>query len=104
MKKVKELGNKEFELEKVQSILEQSKNSTICKENDEQIKKKKTYVQTTFFKPKIMEKAIVDGDLREILKIIKELDINQITPIEAMKVIIDIKQKAERIDYSNSKK
>jgi len=58
-------------------------------------------VQTTFFKPKIMEKGIANEDLEEILKMIKDLDINVLTPIEAMKVIIDIKQKAENFNFSN---
>ena len=99
--KEKELGKKEFELEKLQNLLKQSKSSTNSKLKDQTLNKKKTYVQTTFFKPRIMEKVITNDDLEEILKVIKSLDINMLTPIEAMKVIIDIKQKAESINISN---
>jgi DNA mismatch repair ATPase MutS len=103
LKKKKELGKKEFELEKVQTLLKQSKKSTIRDLKDKKINKEKSYVQTTFFKPKIMEKALFDEDLREMLKSINEVDINNLTPIMAMKLLMDIKQKAERIDSSNSK-
>ena len=103
LKKMKELGKKEFELGKVQTLLEQSQNSSSRGVKEKKRNKEKSYVQTTFFKPKLMEKTIIDHDLREILKSINELDINHLTPIMAMKLIIDIKQKAEKIDSSNSK-
>jgi hypothetical protein len=48
-----------------------------------------------------MEKVILNDDLEEILKKIKNLDINILTPIEAMKVIIEIKQKADNLNFSN---
>ena len=104
LKKEKELGKKEFELEKSQILMKQSNIENISEEiKDASGKRKKSYVQTTFFKPKVLEKLVVDDDLEEILYIIKNLDINSLTPINAMKVIINIKQKTEKVDFSNSK-
>ncbi len=105
LKKEKELGKKEFEFEKLKT---QINHSTVSKQKehseDEKFrKKKKSYVQTTFFKPEVLERVLVNEDLEEILDIIKNLDINSLTPIEAMKVIIDIKQKGEKLDSLNLK-
>jgi DNA mismatch repair protein MutS len=103
LKKEKELGKKEFELEKLKTQFNQSTVSQRQEQaEDEKFrKKKKSYVQTTFFKPKVLERVVVNEDLEEILDIIKNLDINSLTPIEAMKVIIDIKQKGEKLNSLN---
>jgi len=104
IKKEKELGKKEFELEKLQTLLNQSNRSQKMEiHKDRNKKKSKDYVQTTFFKPKIMEKLVVDEDLDDIITMIKKLEINSITPIEAMKLIIDIKQKLDNLNKGNSK-
>ncbi|TFF69219.1 MAG: DNA mismatch repair protein MutS [Promethearchaeota archaeon] len=103
-KKEKELVKREFELEKFQTLIKQKSLPNASKgKKSVSSKKEKNYVQTTFFKPEVMEKIILDDDFEEILKIIKNLDINSLTPIEAMKVIIDIKQKADLLELSTSK-
>ncbi len=94
VQKQKELGRKAFEAEKLKAQLEFSKGmeqDTKAKE-----KKKKAYVQTTFFKPKIMEKVVMDDNLKELIDIIKKLDINSLNPIEAMKIIINLKERVEK--------
>ncbi|MFX1340557.1 MAG: DNA mismatch repair protein MutS, partial [Promethearchaeota archaeon] len=53
--------------------------------------KKKKYVQTTFFKPVITKEIGLDEELEKLLDIIKEIDINSITPIDAMKKLSEIK-------------
>ncbi|MFX0047080.1 MAG: DNA mismatch repair protein MutS [Candidatus Hermodarchaeota archaeon] len=61
-------------------------------------KREKKYVQTTFFKPTIVKEVAKNGDLKELIEIINSININSITPIEAMKKLIIIKEKLTKIN------
>ncbi len=52
-------------------------------------------VQTTFFKPIVKKERVVDDKIKEILNLIKDIDINSITPVEAMKKLITLKEELE---------
>ncbi len=83
-KKEKELDVKKVEVTELKEQLEKTQTITL---------KKKKYVQTTFFKPVVKKETIMDKDLENLLDIIKEIDINSITPIDAMKKLSEIKEK-----------
>ena len=55
-------------------------------------KKDKKYVQTTFFKPKIMRETVSDDGVNELIKIVKEIEIDSLTPVEAMKKLINLNE------------
>jgi DNA mismatch repair protein MutS len=60
-------------------------------------KKGKKSVQTTFFKPTIVKETIKDEYFKELIDIINDIEINSLTPIEAMKKLILIKEKLSNI-------
>ncbi|MFW9952021.1 MAG: DNA mismatch repair protein MutS, partial [Candidatus Thorarchaeota archaeon] len=94
--KEKELGKRSFELEKLKTGQEKLllKGSNEGKELSES-KKQKMFVQTTFFKPTVVKEKIIDEGLEEIVKYIKNVEINDITPIEAIQRLAEIKKKLE---------
>ena len=61
-------------------------------------KKEKKYVQTTFFKPKIVKEEVEEEHFRDLVQTIRDIDINSLTPIEAMKKLIIIKEKLANIN------
>ena len=94
--KEKELGKKSFELEKLRTQIDGavSINNDGPKERIKEKKQKKS-VQTTFFKPNIIKEHIIDDDLKQVVEIIKKLEINNITPIEAIQKLSELKRKLE---------
>ena len=60
--------------------------------------KKKRFVQTTFFKPVVKKQIVLDKEFEKLLDLIKEIDINSITPIEAMKKLSVIKEKLKELN------
>jgi DNA mismatch repair protein MutS len=95
--KEKELGKKSFELEK----LKKQQEELISEENEtpklhKREKMQKKYVQTTFFKPTILKETRIDEDLKEVIAILKNIDLNNITPVEAMQRLFELKKKIER--------
>ncbi|MFX1267078.1 MAG: DNA mismatch repair protein MutS, partial [Promethearchaeota archaeon] len=76
-KKEKELGKKTYEIEKLKSEI-----SSIKKESKS--KKAKKYVQTSLFKPININKNLLDEEVIKIVKLLKDIDINSLTPLEAM--------------------
>ena len=87
-----ELDQKEKELESKSAEIADLK-TKIGKTQDLPPKKKKKYVQTTFFKPVVKKELVLDRDFENLLDLIKELDINSITPIEAIKRLSELKEK-----------
>ncbi|MHA1642971.1 MAG: DNA mismatch repair protein MutS [Promethearchaeota archaeon] len=87
--KKKELGMKTYELEKVKEEIKkiQSKSNIKMKED-----KKRKLVQTTFFMPKVIKEPEINENVKEIIKILEELDLNALTPIDAMKEMIKLKE------------
>ncbi|MHA1508733.1 MAG: hypothetical protein ACTSO6_08530, partial [Promethearchaeota archaeon] len=61
------------------------------------VKKEKKYVQTTFFKPKIMRETLPNDDAKELIKIVKDIDLDSLTPVEAMKKLINLKEKLSKL-------
>ena len=54
-------------------------------------------MQTTFFKPTIVKETVNDEYFKELIDIINDIEINSLTPIEAMKRLILIKEKLSNI-------
>ncbi|MFX1320727.1 MAG: DNA mismatch repair protein MutS [Promethearchaeota archaeon] len=81
--KEKVINNKNFEIEKLNKNLE--------KYTDKKQRTKKKFVQTTFFKPTVLKEEVIDENLKEVMDLLKELDINSLSPIEALKKLSDLK-------------
>ncbi|MGV9172766.1 MAG: hypothetical protein ACOC35_09395 [Promethearchaeia archaeon] len=61
-------------------------------------KKEKKMVQTSFFKPVVKKEKVLDDDVKQIIQIIDNLDINSITPVDAMQKLIDIRKQLEDLN------
>ncbi|MFX0071480.1 MAG: DNA mismatch repair protein MutS [Candidatus Hermodarchaeota archaeon] len=74
---------------------------TKLKKNIEEIEHKlpvkKKYVQTSLFGSERSLDKSLDKDIKALLKQIKMLDINACTPVDAMKQLIEIKEKIEKL-------
>ncbi len=90
-KKEKEIGKKTYKIEKLKSEM-----SSIIKESKP--KKAKKYIQTSLFKPVAAKEKILDEDLWNLVKILKDIDMNSLTPLEAMKKLIEIKEKLDALN------
>ena len=82
--KEKELNTKSIEIEKLKEKIK-----------DFQVKtpKKTKYVQTSLFGLDIENKKVLDENIEKLMNSIKKLDINSMTPIDAMKKLIEIREK-----------
>ncbi|MBY9015566.1 MAG: DNA mismatch repair protein MutS, partial [Candidatus Lokiarchaeota archaeon] len=96
----KELVKKIGELKNSPGNRENSANQLDTRQCDE-VKKEKKYVQTTFFKPKIMTETLLDDEVKELLKIVNDIELDSLTPVEAMKKLIIFKENLSKlkIDY-----
>ncbi len=83
--KEKVIKNKSFKIEKLKTNLE--------KYTDKKQGTKKKLVQTTFFKPTVLKEEVIDDNLKELMDLLRELDINSLTPVEALKKLSDLKDK-----------
>jgi len=88
----KELTQKSSEIERTLII-----SSDVNKKPRSSTKKEKKSVQTTFFKPTIVKETVNDEYFKELIDIINDIEINSLTPIEAMKRLILIKEKLSNI-------
>jgi DNA mismatch repair protein MutS len=88
--KEKELGKKTYEIEKLKSEI-----NSIKKESKP--KKAKKYVQTSLFKPIDVKEKVLDEDFMRLAKLLKDIDINSLTPLDAMKKLIEIKEKLQNL-------
>ncbi len=107
-----DLKLKKEELERYDQKLSQITNDLGSKNNEKdqvqvniqgkEIKslKKKKLVQTSFFKPIVKKEIVGDIEMRELIKIIQEIDIESITPVEAMKKLIEFKEKLGKLKSS----
>ena len=84
------LGRKSYKLEeinkKIEMNLNQVLNTDIAEEN---LSKKKKYIQTTLFSPI----STIDDSLKNIIEEFKKIELNSMTPVDAMKILIDLKEK-----------
>ncbi len=93
--KESDLKRKNFEIKKLSEVISSLK---IQKDKPrDKVQKKKKLVQTTFFKPVVTKKKVLDENINNLIKLIKEIDINSITPIEAMKKLSEIKEKLKEL-------
>ena len=98
IKKERELGQKKFEVEKTKEQLTTLKDQSESTNKPEiSIKKGKRIVQTTFFKPIILKERADSENIEELIKKIEDIDINSMTPIDAMKKLIELKEKIRNI-------
>ena len=86
--KEKEIGKKTYEIEKLKSEI-----SSIKKESKP--KKIKKFVQTSLFKPIDVKEKVLDEDLMKFVQLLKHIDINSLTPLDAMKKLIEIKEELQ---------
>ncbi len=95
------LSEKENELKKqglkLDDLKKQMKNvksqDTLVKKTPTKSQKEKIYVQTSFFRPIVKTEKVIDDDIKELVKMIKEFDVNSITPLEAMKKLMELQEK-----------
>lgn len=99
IKKERELEKKNFEVEKKKEQLTNLKDqSEITNKPEIRIKKEKKIVQTTFFKPIVLKERAVNENIEELIRKIEDIDINSMTPIDAMKKLIELKEKTRNIN------
>jgi len=60
--------------------------------------KAKKMVQTSFFKPVVKKEKVIDEEAQALIEMIKDIDIDTLTPVEAMKKLIELKEKTENSD------
>ncbi|MFX0139218.1 MAG: DNA mismatch repair protein MutS, partial [Candidatus Hodarchaeota archaeon] len=89
-KKEIEIGKKTYEIEKLKSEISSIK-------EDSKTKKAKKYVQTSLFKPIEVKGNVLDEDLMKLINLLREIDINSLTPLDAMKKLIEIKEKLQNL-------
>jgi len=91
--KEKELGKKSFEIEKLKEQIQKISTTEEGSKEKAVKKKEKKFVQTTFFKPTIVKEKLLDESVKEIITLLNEIDVNSITPIEAIKKLNELKEK-----------
>ncbi len=98
IKKERELGQKKFEVEKTKEQLTTLKDkSEITNKQEISLKKEKKIVQTTFFKPIVLKERADNENFKALIRKIEDIDINSMTPIDAMKKLIELKEKTRNI-------
>ncbi len=96
-----DLHSKEYEIEEKEEKLKDltSKLQPQPETNAKKIEsKQKKMVQTSFFKPVVKTEKILDDEVKTIIQLIKEVEINNLTPVDAMKKLIEIKEKIQEKD------
>jgi DNA mismatch repair protein MutS len=92
-----ELGKKSYEIEELKkqlNLLTQQRESLNVKNS--RPKKKKT-IQTTFFKPQIIKEKQIDEQLDNLITKLKDLELETLTPVDAMKKLIEFKEDFEKL-------
>ena len=79
-----------------QSALIDNKTGKAKKPNLNANKSRKT-VQTSFFKPIVKTEKALNEKIQKVKEFLEEIDINTLTPVEAMKKMIDIKEKLSNL-------
>jgi DNA mismatch repair protein MutS len=94
-----DLGNKEKELDRLKQEIDllKSEASKIKTPKAESSNKKKL-VQTSFFKPVVIKKMVKDENIKILIEFLKEININSLTPVDALKKLDDIKDKLKDIE------
>jgi len=90
------IGQKEKQLQKLGKDDEISAKSP-KKHRKDAYKVKKT-VQTSFFKPIVKSEKILDENIQSLVDSLKKIDINSLTPIEAMKKLIELDEQLKKLE------
>jgi DNA mismatch repair protein MutS len=85
-----QLENKEKELQIKAAEAERLK-ATVKPQHQSPTKNK--LVQTSFFKPVVIKEKVEDENIEKLIDLIKEIDIDLVTPVDAMKKLLEIKEK-----------
>lgn len=93
--KQKELERRKVQIKELEGKIEELKRKRELIVPEKKKDSKKKTVQTTFFKPVVKKKKITDEKAERIIELIQDLDINSLTPVDAMKKLIEIKDKLE---------
>lgn len=92
--KEKELNQKQSELVEMKNRIkeiEEKKSQLKRKTKGKGRKKAKTkYVQTSFFKPVVKKEKVMEEEMKKILEFVREININSITPMDAMQKLIQL--------------
>lgn len=64
-------------------------------------RKAKKTVQTSFFRPVIKKEKILDKEIVDIIEDLEGCDINNLTPVDAMKKIIELKEKLANLELND---
>ncbi|TXT60460.1 MAG: DNA mismatch repair protein MutS [Promethearchaeota archaeon] len=95
-KKEKEIQSQENKIENLKAeigvLKEQLSN---MKKGDKSKEKTKKTVQTTFFKPVVKKEQEVNENIKELVDYLKGIDLNSITPLDAMKCLMTLKEKVD---------
>jgi len=99
------LDEKEKELSKVNTEIENLKNQSEKMREQQVISKKpqskeiikKKLVQTSFFRPVVKKETVLDDNIKDLIDILRNIDINSVTPIDAMKKLIEMKEKLNNL-------
>lgn len=86
-----EIKDKNFKIKELEAKGQSESKPTVKKVDS----KKKKSVQTSFFKPIVKTEKIMEEEVKKIVELIKEIDIDSLTPIDAMKKLIKIKEEIE---------
>ncbi|HEY0089303.1 MAG TPA: DNA mismatch repair protein MutS, partial [Candidatus Lokiarchaeia archaeon] len=89
-----DLREKEKDLKKISNNIE--KLNTKTRDIEVKSPKKKDLVQTSLFKPVIKKEIVGDKELKELIDLVINIDINSITPLDAMKKLIELKEKLNK--------
>jgi len=97
--KKKELKNKITEIKNLKAKLKIHNDQKLSvQQSGVKTSTKKKLVQTTFFKPIVKKEKGFNENIKDVVDIIKKIDINSLTPIDAMKKLIEIKEKLKKIE------
>ncbi|TFF96352.1 MAG: DNA mismatch repair protein MutS [Promethearchaeota archaeon] len=97
--KESELNDKSQEIKDLEEQIQKLIHKRKSRKNKDVIKnKQKKLVQTSFFKPVVKTEIKMDENVKGMLSILKKIDVNSITPIEAMKRMIELKEKMSKIE------
>ncbi|MFX1237653.1 MAG: DNA mismatch repair protein MutS [Promethearchaeota archaeon] len=93
--KKEELSNIDFAIaEKKKNLaISERKEAKVKKNPSKKVKKQKNLVQTSFFRPIVKTEVKSNNMIKKLLEDLDNLNLDNLTPVEAMKKLIDIKEK-----------
>ncbi|MBD3256226.1 MAG: DNA mismatch repair protein MutS, partial [Candidatus Lokiarchaeota archaeon] len=98
-KKLRELSSDIERLKKKKGQM----STTLSKKPANKSRSKKKLVQTSFFRPLVKKENVIGENFKEIVELINNKDIQNITPVEAMKYLISLKEKLEELSINQKR-